>query len=58
MAKLFANRVDPNQTPRNAASDFGLHCLPITFMVIFAHIQNSPEGIEFSFFRSEHVQFL
>ena len=30
MAKLFANSGDPDQTPRSAASDLGLHCLPIT----------------------------
>ena len=29
-AKLFANSGDPDQTPRSAASDLGLHCLPIT----------------------------
>ena len=26
-----ANSDDPDQTPRSAASDQGLHCLPITF---------------------------
>ena len=30
-AKLFANSGDPDQTPRSAASDLGLHCLLITF---------------------------
>ena len=29
MAKAFANSEDPDQTPRSAASDLGLHCLPI-----------------------------
>ena len=29
MAKLFADSGDPDQTPRYAASDPGLHCLPI-----------------------------
>ena len=24
-----ANSVDPDQTPQNAASDLGLHCLPL-----------------------------
>ena len=32
MAKLFANSGDPDQTPRSAASDQGLHCLPITLL--------------------------
>ena len=32
MAKLFANSGDPDQTPRSAASDLGLHCLPVTFL--------------------------
>ena len=29
MAKLFANTGDPDQMPHSAASDLGLHCLPI-----------------------------
>ena len=29
MVKLFVNSEDPDQTPRSAASDLGLHCLPI-----------------------------
>ena len=32
MAKLFAYIGDPDQTPRNAASDLGLHCLSITLL--------------------------
>ena len=32
MAKLFANSGDPDQTPHSAASELGLHCLPITFL--------------------------
>ena len=30
MVELFANSGDPDQTPHSAASDLGLHCLPIT----------------------------
>ena len=30
MAEVFANSEDPDQTPHSAASDLGLHCLPIT----------------------------
>ena len=30
MVELFANSADPDQTPRSAASDLGLHCLPVT----------------------------
>ena len=26
----YANSVDPDQTPRSAASDLGLHCLPMS----------------------------
>ena len=26
------NSVDPDQTPQNAASDLGLHCLPVTLL--------------------------
>ena len=32
MAKLFDKSGDPDQTPRSAASDLGLHCLPITLL--------------------------
>ena len=32
MVKLFANSGDHDQTPRSAASDLDLHCLPITFL--------------------------
>ena len=32
MAKLFANRGDPDQAPHSAASDLGLHCLPFTLL--------------------------
>ena len=28
--QAWANSVDPDQTPQNAASDQGLHCLPLT----------------------------
>ena len=34
MAKLFANSGDPDQTPHFAASDLGLHCLPITLLCV------------------------
>ena len=27
---FYANSVDPNQTPRLAASDLGLHCLTLS----------------------------
>ena len=32
MVKLFANSGEPDQTPRSAASDLGLHCLPVTLL--------------------------
>ena len=31
MAERFANSEDPDHMPHSAASDLGLHCLPITF---------------------------
>ena len=30
MVEVFANSGDPDQTLHSAASDLGLHCLPIT----------------------------
>ena len=35
MKILFANNVDPNQTPHYVASDLGLHCLPMTLLRVF-----------------------
>ena len=32
ISELNANGVDPNQTPRSAASDLGLHCLPMSLL--------------------------
>ena len=32
MVKLFANSGDTNQMPHSAASDLGLHCLPISLL--------------------------
>ena len=32
MVDLFANSRDPDQTPQNAVSDLGLHCLLITLL--------------------------
>ena len=29
---VYANGVDPDQTPQNAASDLGLHCLPVSIL--------------------------
>ena len=34
MAKLFANNGDPDQMPHYAASDLGLHCLPIILSAV------------------------
>ena len=31
-AELLANSGDPDQTPRSATPDLGMHCLPITFL--------------------------
>ena len=32
MANLFANSGDPDQMPHSAASDLGLHCLPVALL--------------------------
>ena len=34
MTKLLANSTDPDQMPHSAASDLGLHCLPITILLV------------------------
>ena len=35
MVKLFANSGYPDQTPRSAASDLGLHCEPVTLLRVY-----------------------
>ena len=35
MVERFANNADPDQTPHSAASDLGLHCLPITLLGVY-----------------------
>ena len=44
MAKLFANSGGSDQMPHSAASDLGLHCLPITLLRV-SRLQcvNSPK---------------
>ena len=32
MVELLANSGDPDQMPHSAASDLGLHCLPVTLL--------------------------
>ena len=34
MAKLFTNSGDPEQKLHSVASDLGLHCLPITLLLV------------------------
>ena len=34
MAKLVANSGDPDQMPRSAGSDLGLHSLPVTLLQV------------------------
>ena len=34
MVELFANSEDIDQTPRSAAFDLSLHCLPITRLAV------------------------
>ena len=34
MVELFANNGDPEQMPCSAASDLGLHCLPVKVYVM------------------------
>ena len=31
-SNVIANSVDPDQTPHSAASDLGLHCLPMSLL--------------------------
>ena len=54
MVDLFANSGDPDQTPQNAASDLGLHCLPVTPLGVsrLQWVNNTPIQI----YRKFHLQ--
>ena len=63
ISELNANSVDPDQGPRSAASDLGLHCLPCAFYgtpgfngltITSLHYENTPIQI----YRKFHLQKL
>ena len=41
MVEPFANSEDPDQTPRSAASDLGLHCLPVKGSPVFTGLKHA-----------------
>ena len=51
-AELTANSVDPDQTPRSASSDLGLHCLPVT-LLWYTSLKLVKDKIEFASLRQE-----
>ena len=55
MAKLFTftNSGDPDQTPHSAASDLGMHCLPVT--LLWSPDYNELISIFYSF---QHILFI
>ena len=63
MVDLFANSGDPNQTPRSAASDLGLHCLPVTRLGVSglqlnnARQQNLLQNMRFCLCAARQVMF-
>ena len=46
--ELFANSCDPDQMLHSAASDLGLHCLPITLLGV-SRLQWVKQGFIYSF---------
>ena len=47
MVELFANSGDPDQTPRSAASDLGLHCLSI-ILLGFSRLQWVKQSVPYN----------
>ena len=47
MVELFANSGDPDQMPHAAASDLGLHCLPVTRLGVSRRqwVKDHPAGL-------------
>ena len=55
MVEQFANSGDSDQTPQNAASDQGLHCLPITLLGVSSlqWVNNNNNNI--FFFQEDYI---
>ena len=47
MVELIANSGDPDQTPRSAAFDLGLHCLPITVLRVHFDLIRCSSSVHF-----------
>ena len=60
MAKVFANSGDPDQTPRFAASDLGLHCLTFTLLGVSRErwVNTPVKTTGFAYFRRNCTTFL
>ena len=57
ISELNANSVDPDQMPRSAASDLGLHCLPMSLLWDARHKRVTCEQI-FRLIHVSSIQFL
>ena len=63
MVKLFANSGNPDQMPCSAASDLGLHCLPITLLGVSrpqwieGHVKTIAGNILKYFYFSKKIRF-
>ena len=53
MVEIFANSGDPDKTPRSAASDLYLHCLPVIRLVVSSLQWVSYVGSKFFLYRGD-----
>ena len=51
MVELFGNSGDPDQMPHSAASDLGLHCLPVTLLGVSRLQWVKGDGLHFLSFK-------
>ena len=60
MAKLFANSGDPDQKPHSAASDLGLHRLPITLLGVYSGLKLLRNDLNLMFYllKIEFLQYI
>ena len=54
MVEVFANSEDPDQTPRSAASDLGLYCLPNTLLGVSRLQWVNSDGTPFKYIFVPH----
>ena len=58
MSLVNANSVDPDQTPRSAASDLGLHCLPMSHLGTLVYVSVEDLAVRRMYVEPDKLPFM